>query len=144
MQFEQLQHEFERVQADLADGPILPSVTVDEIRSYLASQYHFQQDHHRPPRRVGGVLAPGAMLAAGGSLVVREKFSASQFWSDIIRWEYTVFQYIGELCRYLLQSPPVSPTRKPHIPQLPIRGYGRCLRTIAYGKVALLAHFENL
>src|SRR5215467_13940057 len=43
MQIEQLQHEYERVQADLADGPILPSVTVDEIRSYLASQYHFQK-----------------------------------------------------------------------------------------------------
>jgi fatty-acyl-CoA synthase len=54
---------------------------------------------------VGGVLAPGAMLAAGGSLVVREKFSASQFWNDIIRWECTAFQYIGELCRYLLHRP---------------------------------------
>ena len=53
---------------------------------------------------VGGVLAPGAMLLAGGSLVVREKFSASQFWNDIIRWECTAFQYIGELCRYLLHS----------------------------------------
>jgi hypothetical protein len=37
MQIEQLQHEYEQVQADLAGGPILPSVTVDEIRSYLAS-----------------------------------------------------------------------------------------------------------
>jgi fatty-acyl-CoA synthase len=54
---------------------------------------------------VGGVLAPGAMLAAGGSLVVREKFSASQFWSDIIRWDCSAFQYIGELCRYLLHRP---------------------------------------
>lgn len=54
---------------------------------------------------VGGVLAPGAMLAAGGSLVVREKFSASRFWSDIIRWDCSAFQYIGELCRYLLQRP---------------------------------------
>jgi fatty-acyl-CoA synthase len=53
---------------------------------------------------VGGVLAPGAMLAAGGSLVVRERFSASQFWNDINRWECTAFQYIGELCRYLLHS----------------------------------------
>lgn len=51
---------------------------------------------------VGGVLAPGAMLAAGGSLVLRERFSASQFWNDINRWECTAFQYIGELCRYLL------------------------------------------
>ena len=54
---------------------------------------------------VGGVLAPGAMLAAGGSLVVRERFSASHFWSDINRWECTAFQYIGELCRYLLHRP---------------------------------------
>src|SRR5262245_18633312 len=43
MQTEQLQHEFERVQAELADGPILPSVTVTEIRSYLACRYHFQK-----------------------------------------------------------------------------------------------------
>ncbi len=54
---------------------------------------------------VGGVLAPGAMLAAGGSLVMREKFSASEFWNDISRWECTAFQYIGELCRYLLHRP---------------------------------------
>src|SRR5271163_4163807 len=44
MQIEHLQHEYERVQAELADGPILPSVTVDEIRTYLASQYHFQKE----------------------------------------------------------------------------------------------------
>jgi fatty-acyl-CoA synthase len=57
---------------------------------------------------VGGVQAPGAVLAAGGALVVREKFSASQFWSDIVRWECTAFQYIGELCRYLLHRPPAE------------------------------------
>jgi fatty-acyl-CoA synthase len=57
---------------------------------------------------VGGVLAPVAMLAAGGSLVVREKFSASQFWSEIIRWDCTAFQYIGELCRFLLHRPPAE------------------------------------
>lgn len=44
MQFQQIQREFERVQADLADGPILPTVAVDEIRSHLASQYDFQQE----------------------------------------------------------------------------------------------------
>jgi fatty-acyl-CoA synthase len=45
------------------------------------------------------------MLAAGGSMVVRERFSASQFWNDIIRWDCTAFQYIGELCRFLLHRP---------------------------------------
>jgi fatty-acyl-CoA synthase len=44
------------------------------------------------------------MLLAGGSVVLREKFSASQFWDDVVRWDCTMFQYIGELCRYLLQT----------------------------------------
>jgi fatty-acyl-CoA synthase len=55
---------------------------------------------------VGGVMVPGAILAGGGSVVIREKFSASKFWSDILRWDCTIFQYIGELCRYLLHSAP--------------------------------------
>ena len=57
---------------------------------------------------VGGVLAPGAMLVAGGSLVIREKLSASRFWSDVTRWDCTLIQYIGELCRYLLHTAPSS------------------------------------
>jgi fatty-acyl-CoA synthase len=57
---------------------------------------------------VGGVQVPGAMLAAGGSVVIREKFSASHFWTDIVRWDCTMFQYIGELCRYLLHTPPCA------------------------------------
>ena len=64
---------------------------------------------------VGGVLAPVAMLAAGGSLVVREKFSASQFWSEILRWECTAFQYIGELCRFLLHHPPTENETAHHL-----------------------------
>ncbi len=55
---------------------------------------------------VGGVLAPGAILVAGGSVVISEKFSASQFWNEVIRWECTLVQYIGELCRYLLHTAP--------------------------------------
>lgn len=42
MQFDQLQHEFERAQAELAEGPILPDVTVDEIRRHLANHYSFE------------------------------------------------------------------------------------------------------
>ena len=61
----------------------------------------------------GGVLAPGAILVGGGSVVIRDKFSASQFWSDIVRWDCTLFQYIGELCRYLLHSP-CSPNEAVH------------------------------
>lgn len=53
---------------------------------------------------VGGIVATGAVLAAGGSVVVRENFSATQFWNDVVQWECTLFQYIGELCRYLLHT----------------------------------------
>ena len=55
---------------------------------------------------VGGVVAPGAILIAGGALVIREKFSAREFWDDIARWNCTIFHYIGELCRYLNNTPP--------------------------------------
>jgi fatty-acyl-CoA synthase len=54
---------------------------------------------------VGGVVATGATLVRGGTVVLRERFSASEFWKDIVAERCTLFQYIGELCRYLLGSP---------------------------------------
>lgn len=54
----------------------------------------------------GGVLAPGAALMAGASCFIREKFSAAAFWPDVVQQGCTMFVYIGELCRYLLNSPP--------------------------------------
>jgi fatty-acyl-CoA synthase len=55
---------------------------------------------------VGGAVATGAVLVNGGSVVIRDKFSAGAFWEDIRRYDCTMFQYIGELCRYLLNAPP--------------------------------------
>jgi fatty-acyl-CoA synthase len=57
---------------------------------------------------VGGVVAIGSVLVAGGSVVIADKFSATRFWSDIVKWECTLFQYIGELCRYLINAPTSS------------------------------------
>jgi fatty-acyl-CoA synthase len=54
----------------------------------------------------GGLCAIGSLLVNGGSVVLREKFSAREFWNDVVRHECTLFQYIGELCRYLVNSPP--------------------------------------
>jgi fatty-acyl-CoA synthase len=54
----------------------------------------------------GGVCAVGSVLINGGSVAIRERFSAREFWDDVVRWDCTLFQYIGELCRYLLNSPP--------------------------------------
>jgi len=54
---------------------------------------------------VGGVVATGAVLVRGGSVVIRERFSAREFWDDVVNWDCTLFQYIGELCRYLANAP---------------------------------------
>lgn len=64
---------------------------------------------------IGGVLVPGATLVAGGSVVIRESFSAGAFWDDVRRWDCTMFQYIGEFCRYLLQVPPSGNDRNHQI-----------------------------
>jgi fatty-acyl-CoA synthase len=53
----------------------------------------------------GGLAALGPPFLSGGSLIVKSKFSATEFWDDCGRYKPTVFQYIGELCRYLLNSP---------------------------------------
>jgi fatty-acyl-CoA synthase len=52
------------------------------------------------------VVATGATLVGGGTVVLRERFSASAFWTDVLQERCTLFQYIGELCRYLLASAP--------------------------------------
>uniref|UniRef100_A0A2I3GWT7 long-chain-fatty-acid--CoA ligase n=1 Tax=Nomascus leucogenys TaxID=61853 RepID=A0A2I3GWT7_NOMLE len=41
----------------------------------------------------------------GATLALRTKFSASQFWDDCRKYNVTVIQYIGELLRYLCNSP---------------------------------------
>ncbi len=61
----------------------------------------------------GGVVATGALLWGGGPGAIREKFSAREFWDDVVRFDCTLFQYIGELCRYLVNSPP-SPNETLH------------------------------
>lgn len=40
-------------------------------------------------------------------MVLKSKFSAGQFWDDCQQHGVTVVQYIGELCRYLVNQPPV-------------------------------------
>ena len=44
-------------------------------------------------------------MAAGARIVVRRKFSRSEFWSDIRAHDITFCQYVGEICRFLLSVP---------------------------------------
>lgn len=55
---------------------------------------------------LGGVLAIGPLLVRGGSVVIREKFSARDFWPDLRRTDCTILQYVGEIPSALLRAPP--------------------------------------
>ncbi|KAF7225553.1 long-chain fatty acid transport protein 1a [Nothobranchius furzeri] len=61
----------------------------------------------------GNIIGVGQCLVHGLTVVVKRKFSASRFWDDCIKYNCTVVQYIGEICRYLL-SQPVRPSEKNH------------------------------
>ncbi|KAI5635962.1 AMP-binding enzyme domain-containing protein [Phthorimaea operculella] len=49
----------------------------------------------------------------GCTVVVKSKFSASQYFPDCVKYRATAAQYIGEMCRYVLATPP-SPADKKH------------------------------
>lgn len=57
--------------------------------------------------------AGSTALAGGARVVVRRKFSRSEFWADVRRYHITVCQYVGEICRFLLSVPP-TPEDKNH------------------------------
>ena len=72
----------------------------------------------------GGLCGVGQALMTGASVILRRKFSASQFWDDASDYGATTIVYIGELCRYLVNSPP-HPKERAH----KIRtGFGNGLR----------------
>ncbi|BFZ01124.1 hypothetical protein BsWGS_04163 [Bradybaena similaris] len=53
------------------------------------------------------------VINVGATLVLREKFSSSHFWTDCVKYQATCFQYIGEMLRYLVNSP-VKPEEQQH------------------------------
>ncbi|XP_012863190.1 solute carrier family 27 member 3 [Echinops telfairi] len=59
----------------------------------------------------GSLLGIVGCLGIGATVVLKSKFSAGQFWEDCQQHRVTVFQYIGELCRYLVNQPPSEAER---------------------------------
>ncbi|XP_010875663.1 long-chain fatty acid transport protein 4 isoform X2 [Esox lucius] len=53
----------------------------------------------------GNIVGVGQCLIHGMTVVIRKKFSASRFWDDCAKYNCTIVQYIGEICRYLLNQP---------------------------------------
>ena len=72
----------------------------------------------------GGLVGIGPALLNGGRLVLRKRFSSSNFWADVKSSGATVFVYIGELCRYLVNAPE-GPGEKDHRLRL---AYGNGMR----------------
>lgn len=53
----------------------------------------------------GGGLGLVGALSVGATIILKRKFSASEFWDDVTDNDASLFVYIGELCRYLLSAP---------------------------------------
>src|SRR5690606_34661792 len=47
----------------------------------------------------------GAALQKGASIFLRRKFSASNWVDETRKYQTTAFVYIGEVCRYLMDTP---------------------------------------
>ncbi|KAL5286698.1 SLC27A4 family protein [Megaselia abdita] len=63
----------------------------------------------------GGMLGVGNVFLFGITMVLRKKFSASNFFVDCAKHNCSVAQYIGELCRYVLSVPPKPEDTKHNI-----------------------------
>ncbi len=50
-------------------------------------------------------LAWGCAHQNGAAIVMTRKFSASRFWEEVRKYKITAFNYIGELCTYLVNNP---------------------------------------
>ncbi len=61
----------------------------------------------------GGMVVVSCALSQGAAIALRRRFSASRFWDEARRDGVTACQYVGELCRYLLNAPP-SPADRDH------------------------------
>ncbi|KAL1630030.1 hypothetical protein SLS54_000890 [Diplodia seriata] len=55
-----------------------------------------------------------ALLHAGGTVVLGRRFSHARFWPEVRAARADAVQYVGELCRYLLNAPPDPARDKEH------------------------------
>ncbi len=52
------------------------------------------------------LIGVGACVITRTPMAMREALSVSAFWTDVQRYHATAILYIGELCRYLVNTPP--------------------------------------
>ncbi|CEG49860.1 acyl-synthetase [Plasmopara halstedii] len=63
----------------------------------------------------GGTLAVGLMLFSGATLCLSRRFSTTKFWDEVRAYNCTVIQYIGEMCRYLMNAPMKPNDKQNHV-----------------------------
>ncbi|KFM59377.1 Long-chain fatty acid transport protein 4, partial [Stegodyphus mimosarum] len=82
-------------------------IWVSAAANYIAQLKEFETFYNPLPlyHSAGGILFLSVVLAFGGKMIIRKKFSASNFWKEAVKHKATVSQYIGEICRYLLNQP---------------------------------------
>src|SRR3989441_859606 len=87
-------HRGHRADRSLHDGAAAPGRSGHDLGPRPRSRrLSARRSRRRPPRgRAAGQGRP----------------PARDFWSDVVRWDCTLFQYIGELCRYLLHAEPTA------------------------------------
>ncbi|RIL07537.1 MAG: long-chain-acyl-CoA synthetase [Proteobacteria bacterium] len=73
----------------------------------------------------GGMVVVSSALAQGAAMFLARRFSASRFWDDARRHGMTGFQYVGEICRYLVNQPPRPDDRDHRVRVMMGAGLGR-------------------
>lgn len=90
---------------------------------YTTAKYLNLEKHHRMytcmPLYHGAAhgLCTTPIIHAGGTIVLGRRFSHKTFWPEVAASKATHIQYVGELCRYLLNGPP-NPYERQHCVQI--------------------------
>ena len=66
----------------------------------------------------GLVVCWCGVIAGQSTLAIRRKFSKSEFWKDVKKFDASAFGYVGELCRYLMDAPPCAADQQHRITKM--------------------------
>ncbi len=83
---------------------------------WAMARFNYQDSIYAPVplyHSLGISAAWGGALTNGAAIGIRRRFSASEFWDDVINYKATAAVLIGEMPRYLLAQPP-KPREKEH------------------------------
>ena len=89
------------------------------IAAYLNLKANKSRMHTCIPLYHGAAcgLCVNASIHAGSTVVLGRKFSHETFWPTVSESETTIIQYVGELCRYLVNAKP-HPLERKHVVEM--------------------------